>query len=296
MERIDLPAQVAAYASWLARRPLAPATHRAYLLQVRLYVAYLTSPACAIPAPFLDPDASLHAVRDYKTYLKTVRRVKPSSVNLALAAIDSFYAYLGLDRPAVRREDLPRAAPRALAPAEQVRFLRAVERCPVIRNRAIAHLLFYTGIRLGECAALNVDDVPLSARKGRVIVRAGKGDSYREIPLNAAVRTSLQSWLTTRRQAFPDSADPALFLAPAGGRLSSRAIDLLLRQLGTAAGLPLSAHILRHTCLTTLVRNGTDLVLVAELAGHTRLETTRRYSLPTARDREAAMERLQVEY
>jgi integrase/recombinase XerC len=44
------------------------------------------------------------------------------------------------------------------------------------------------------------------------------------------------------------------------------------------------------------VRRGHDLVLVAEIAGHKRLETTRRYSLPAERDRESAMESLRVEY
>jgi hypothetical protein len=44
------------------------------------------------------------------------------------------------------------------------------------------------------------------------------------------------------------------------------------------------------------VRRGHDLVLVAEIAGHKRLETTRRYSLPTEGDREAAMESLRMEY
>jgi site-specific recombinase XerD len=60
--------------------------------------------------------------------------------------------------------------------------------------------------------------------------------------------------------------------------------------------LDLSAHVLRHTCLTNLVRRGNDLVLVAEIAGHKRLETTRRYSLPSVEDREKAMEGLQIEY
>jgi len=48
--------------------------------------------------------------------------------------------------------------------------------------------------------------------------------------------------------------------------------------------------------MTNLVRAGYDLVLVAEIAGHKRLETTRRYSLPSAADREAAMESIRVEY
>jgi site-specific recombinase XerD len=50
--------------------------------------------------------------------------------------------------------------------------------------------------------------------------------------------------------------------------------------VGVDAQLELSAHVLRHTCLTNLVRAGNDLALIAEIAGHKRLETTRRYSLP----------------
>jgi len=55
-------------------------------------------------------------------------------------------------------------------------------------------------------------------------------------------------------------------------------------------------HVLRHTCLTNLVRGGEDLVMVAELAGHRRLDTTRRYSLPSQADRQAAMDRLETDY
>ena len=68
------------------------------------------------------------------------------------------------------------------------------------------------------------------------------------------------------------------------------------RQLGADAHLDLSAYVLRHTCLTNLVRRGHDLVPVAEIAGHRRLETIRRYCLPSLEDREAAMEGLRVEY
>lgn len=81
-----------------------------------------------------------------------------------------------------------------------------------------------------------------------------------------------------------------------GQRLSARAIDLTLRSLGQRADVTLSAHTLRHTCLTRLVRAGNDIVLVAELAGHARLETTRRYSLPSDADRQAAMDGLTVDY
>ena len=55
-------------------------------------------------------------------------------------------------------------------------------------------------------------------------------------------------------------------------------------------------HVLRHTCLTAMVRGGHDLVVVAELAGHRRLETTRRYSLPSEADRQAAVDGLEVDF
>jgi site-specific recombinase XerD len=101
-------------------------------------------------------------------------------------------------------------------------------------------------------------------------------------------------WLTERRRVAADG-EPALFVGRRGRRLARRSIDDVVRAVGRAAGLELSAHVLRHTCLTLLVRQGTDLVL-AELAAHRRLETTRRYSLPSEADRQAAVDRLPVDF
>ncbi len=286
----------AAYREWLERQPLSPNTCRAYRARVADYCTYLMATPADYGDPLRNPHARDYAARDYKSHLKTARRAKPSSVNLALAAIDHFYRFLGLGAPDVRREDLPKAAPQGLEPADQKRFLRAVERCPSVRDRAIATLFLYTGLRLGELAALDLDDVMLSARKGLVIVRSGKGDAYREVPLNSEARRTLEAWLAERGKRTVAEGERAHFVGRRGGRLSTRTIDLLIRGLAQDAGLKLSCHTLRHTCFTNLVRGGNDIVMVAEIAGHRRLETTRRYSLPSAADRQAAMERLKVEY
>lgn len=291
----ETPTEIfAAYTRWLERQPLAANTRRTYRVQVAQFCVHLATSPSGAGDPLREQHAATYAVRDYRTWLKKVRKAKPSSVNLTLAALDHFYRFLGLDRPDVPREDLPQAAPRGLEKQEQIAFLRAVERGRSARDRALAHLLFYTGLRVGECAALNRDDITVSARKGVVIVRSGKGDTYREVPLNAEVRRSLEAYIKSRHPTVGD--EPAFFLNRQGRRLSTRAIDLILRSLGRDAGVTLSAHTLRHTCLTALVRNGNDLVLVAEIAGHRRLETTRRYSLPSARDRERAMDGLRVDY
>jgi site-specific recombinase XerD len=115
---------------------------------------------------------------------------------------------------------------------------------------------------------------------------------YREVPLNRPCRAALEPWLTGRQA---DDGGAALFVGPRGGRLTARSVDRVVRGVAARAGLELSAHVLRHTCVTNLVRGGNDLVLVAELAGHRRLETTRRYSLPSEADRQAAMEALELE-
>jgi site-specific recombinase XerD len=285
----------AGYEAWLARQPLAPRSRATYRQQVGWFLDWLGGEGGPGAGALSDPVARDHAARDYKANLKAGRGLRPSSVNLALAAIDHLYRHLGVGPASVRREDLPQTAPRALAPEEQKRLLRAAERAGE-RDRAIVVTLLYTALRLGELAALSIGDVRISARRGVAVVRRGKGDAYREVDLNAEVRAVLEAWRSERAKRFPEGEDPALFLSRTGGRLSARSIDEVVRRVGRVTGISLSAHVLRHTCLTGLVRAGNDLVLVAEIAGHRRLETTRRYSLPSAADRQAAMEGLRVDY
>ena len=166
---------------------------------------------------------------------------------------------------------------------------------------------FYAGLRLSELGALDMTDVALSARRGRVTVRAGKGDAYRDVPLNSPCRTALDEWIAARTKQLiahaakgagerETASEPsALWLSRSGTRMGTRAIDLVIRRLAAEAGLAISAHVLRHTCVTNLIRSGADVVMVAEIAGHRRLDTTRRYSLPSQADKDAALEAVVVE-
>jgi hypothetical protein len=105
----------------------------------------------------------------------------------------------------------------------------------------------------------------------------------------------VSTWLEERR-GWPGAQGQALFRSRKGARFTSRSIDLVIRSVGSEAGLSLSAHGLRHSCLTNLVRAGSDVVLVAEIGGHRRLETATRYRVPSAADRQAVMEAIRVEY
>src|SRR5574340_720189 len=181
------------YEGWLEHQPLAANTRCAYRTQVRQFCSFLEGAPDKYGNALNEPRTRDYAVRDYKTYLKTERKFKPTTGNLALAALDHFYSFLRMDQAVVKREDLPQQAPRALHPDEQQDFLRAVERCSSARDRAVAILLFFTGLRVGECSSLEAHDVLVSARKGKVIVRSGKGDAYREVPLNSEAREACRA-------------------------------------------------------------------------------------------------------
>ena len=219
--------------------PWPPRTKGAYRAQVSSYVSWLVASG---PGPTALSDARVRdsAVREYKRHVKTARGWAPTSMNQALAAIDNFYRSLSRGRPEVPREDLPQLAPRALGEAEQRVWLRAVERCPSARDRVIATVFLYTALRLSELAALDLADVSMSARRGRLKVRLGKGDAYREVPLNSATRTALEEWLEARAaqvDRHQHAQDPkALWLARSGRRLSAR------DEAQGRAPSPLSAH------------------------------------------------------
>ncbi len=288
------------YAAVLGRPggPLDTDTVRAYRSRVGRFLDWLAG-ADIDGEPLVDPSARDWAVRDYRTYMLTVAGRKPSTVNAHMTAIADFYRRRGMGPASARREDLPKAAPRALDHKAQLRWLRAAEHAPR-RDKALAYVGFYAGLRIGEIVALDVADVRMSARKGHLVVRYGKGGRYREVPLHPALRSTLESWLEERPEWPGVDEEAALFLNRRGGRLSTRgAYDVLIsfaEEAGIAVGRngDFTPHVLRHTAGTTLTRAGTDIVIVAELLGHS-VETARRYALPSQEDRQAAIERLPVD-
>ncbi len=284
------------YETWLARQPLSPHTRRAYICRIQHFLGFLgESPGDDYKNALQDPRERDFALRDYKIYMKRHLKALPSSVNATITAIENFTKYVGLGRVKVKREQLPQQAPRALDRAEQQRLVRAAERTRRPKDTAIALLLLYTGMRIGECVALDLDDIYTGKRKRRVIIRDGKGNQYREVPLHQEAAQAVDEWLQIRAGKYAGKkTSPALFLNPQGQRLSTQSVDLIIRKIGRDCGLELSAHILRHSCLTNLVRAGNDLVLVAEIGGHKRLETTKRYTLPTEKDRERAIDGLSL--
>ncbi len=277
------------YSAYLARSPLAPASRVAYARRVGAFLVWLRDQPEHCDRALGDPLAREHAVRDYLRHLRVDLRRPPTTCNAHLAAVNNLSCWLGLGPSTIKAATLPKSAPRALDERQVRQLLRAAERRGSVRDQAILVTMLATGLRLSEVTALDLGDLALSARKGTVTVRNGKGGRWRLVPLNSQAREALAAWLAESRYRACES--PALFIGSTGRRLTDRGVDLVLRRIALDA----SAHTLRHTAATMLVRSGVDIVLVAEVLGHSSLETTRRYSLPTEDDRAAALELLVVE-
>lgn len=265
---------IGAYAAWLSCQPLADRTKREYERWVRSFAEWAgTAPEAAEwgADPLVDPLARDRAARDFKRWLQVERRLAPSSVNLGLASLDSFFSMLGLGQPRVRRERLTHAAPRVLDQAGQRMLLRVAERAQA-RDRALVGVMLFAALHISETVALDVDDVRLGAGAGAVVV--GSAAAGRSVALNAVIAAMLGEWLTERRA--PD-VERALFVTRRGGRLSARAADDAIRRVTAGAGLQVSAQVLRHTCLANLAAGGASVPVVSELAGHRRVESTLRY-------------------
>jgi integrase/recombinase XerC len=147
-----------------------------------------------------------------------------------------------------------------------------------LRDRAALELLYASGIRVGELAALDIDDVDLDRGVVRVM---GKGGKERTVPFGAPAREALVAWLELGRpQVVGAGSGAALLLGRRGRRADPRqirsALHELLRHVPDAPDI--GPHGLRHSAATHLLEGGADLRLVQELLGHASLATTQIYT------------------
>lgn len=147
-----------------------------------------------------------------------------------------------------------------------------------LRDRAMVELLYATGVRVGELAGLDIDDMDQDRRTLRVI---GKGNKERTVPFGVPAALAIDDWLRRGRPALVTATSgPALFLGVRGNRVDPRqvraVVAVLLQALGdTAATGP---HTLRHSAATHLLDGGADLRAVQEILGHSSLATTQIYT------------------
>lgn len=233
--------------------------------------------------------------------------LSPATINLRLAAVSGLFSFRSMRdpdaaNPVPRGREAKRLAagerggmlghvsrvPKRRSPLrvrEAQRLPKSLDHREVValleslytwRDRAIAGLMVFCGLRSSEVLALDVTDVDIG---GRWLSVTGKGGKERRVPLDVDVAGVIGTYLLAER---PDTTSPRLFIVakgPTRGRpLSPAGLRRVFRYhreiSGVAGGHP---HALRHTFGTALAEAGVDLAVMQALLGHAHIDTTARY-------------------
>ncbi len=299
------PDLLAAFDRHLAGSDLASATRRGYRQDLEVFGRWLQAVRTA-PSGRTLTAAELISYRDHLL----ARGAASATVNRILQSLRRWCRWAhgrGLlpEDPAAGLRLMRRAKscrPAGLSEEEAQALLRAAGTSGhglARRNYALVQVGLQAGLRVGELAALVVGDLTLHERSGLVRIRAGKGRSAREVPLNAAVRRALRRYLEERLEERPEApllpGDP-VFVSERGQPMAIRSMQHTLSRLARRAGItrvPVSVHTLRHTfSLSYLRQNPGQLVELAALLGHDSLDTTALYTRPSLEDLAARLEGL----
>ena len=221
------------------------------------------------------------SVEDYVRHLFGLG-LKASTVRRKCMSVRCFYRFLVdqgrldrlelilIDPIRVRRENLP-----SLEPDELERLLAAASGPNAVRNRAIVHALFGSGLRVSELCGLSLGDCNLEQRWVRV---TGKGSKDRGVPLTTDCAGAIAAYLAARGYEGGRRTDPLFIKGDANERLTRRAVSNMITALSQRAGVQhTTSHTLRRTCATSLLRRGVDLGQVQRLLGHSSLSSTQVY-------------------
>jgi integrase/recombinase XerD len=237
-------------------------------------------------------EAGPRLVEDYLAFLAACGR-RASSNARAYAAIRGLHRFCVDERGAavdptegLSGPRLPQPIPKALSEADVDLLLSAVagDDAKARRDRVILELLYATGMRISELAALRLSDLDLDRQMALVF---GKGSKERVVPFGRHARAALDSWLGPggRPAMAPErwarrADEESLLISSRGRRMSRQTVWVVVRAAATKVHLEgrVTPHVLRHSCATHLLEHGADIRVVQELLGHAAITTTQVYT------------------
>jgi integrase/recombinase XerD len=244
-------------------RNLSSSTRDTYVLQVSLFARHFRkSPAALGP----------EELRSYQVYLTNEKKLAPSSIQLAVAALRFFYK-VTLKKQWSFEEVLPApkmpdTLPSVLSRDEVRHFLGCVGS---IKHRAILTSCYAAGLRISEAAHLKIGDI--DSQRMVIRVAQGKGHKDRYVMLSPKLLDTLRDyWRVARPKEwlFPGYLDQPI---------TRHAVAAACRTAQRRSGLskPVTPHSLRHAFAVHLLEAGTDVRTIQLLLGHRGLATTARY-------------------
>lgn len=270
-----------------------PTSLRNYLCDLRHFTYWYEESGEAEFSKTFQPTAiSTPTLTRYRAYLQT--RLKPASVNRALISLKRYFGWAvqsGLlqENPAkvVKMVVLEGQAPRQLSEEEEEALVATVNQEGSLRDRTLVVLLLHTGLRASEICLLKREQVELAGRKGTLTI-VGKGNKYRQVPLNATARSVLAKYLTKL-------GTEKVYLFPSektGNALTERALGHLIKKYADKAKLKdVKPHDLRHRFGYRMAEQ-VPLHRLAQIMGHSSLDTTMIYIRGTKSDLQREVEKI----
>lgn len=293
----DLPVILEAFKQALHADDASSNTTSAYLSDIGHFITWYIQSFQVFTISEVTPTD----IRAYREFLQAqTPPTAPATINRRLAALRRFFSWakenhLTESQPTerIRNVEMTSNGPKSLDRKKWHRLQRSVEQAKGIqgiRDRCIILMLYHTGLRAGELAALLLSDITLGERSGQVMVRRGKGNKARRVPLNAEARAVIRAYL----QVHPSYEIQNFLIGQRGEPLSAHAIYDVVVKYGHLAGLDeVTPHTLRHTFARALLVAGTPIHDVADLLGHSSLDTTRIYTKASETDLAAVVARLE---
>ena len=275
-ERVLTLEQLAAYGGHLKREERAPATIEKYLRSVRFFAAWLDGGA-----------VTKEAVTDWKEHLLAERRA-PSTINAALAALNGLFRFLGWDCLRVKFLKVQRRMfqdpARELTRLDYDKLIATARDLGRERLALLMETICATGVRVSEVPYLTVEAV----QRGRAEISL-KG-KIRVILIPAKLCRKLLKYARKNKIASGE-----IFLTGSGKGLSRRQIWAEMKRLCVSAGVEPSRvfpHNLRHLFATAYYRAYKDIAKLADVLGHSSIETTRIYLLSSGEEHQRQLDRL----
>ncbi len=265
------------FAKKLAAEEKSPATMEKYLLAVRQFICWLDGKAL-----------TRETVAAWREEL--LLRLTPSSVNGKLTALDRFLSFVGREDCRARhlrmQRRLFRESERELSKEEYERLVSAATRQKRTRLALLLETVCATGIRVSELKSITVEAV----RRGQAEIRM-KG-KIRVILLPERLRRKLLKYAGQQKTASGE-----IFLTKDGKSLDRRRVWEEMKAAARAAGVESSKvfpHNLRHLFARCFYRACHDVVRLADVLGHSSIETTRIYLISTGTEHEKTLEQLRL--
>jgi len=232
-------------------------------------------------------------VLDFLLHLEEERHVSVPTRNNRLAAIRTFFKFVGREEPALLEQvHQLRSIPQKKSQQTLVTYLEEDELSAMIkaidiasvsglRDKALILLLYNTGARVQEVVDLNIDDLRLDAL-GQVKL-LGKGRKQRACPLWPETVDAIQTYINHRAEQVKEPQ--ALILNNMGERITRFGIRYLIKKYAAIAAekcpslktKKIGPHSIRHSTAIHLLRAGNDINMVKMWLGHSDLNTTHQY-------------------